>query len=174
MTKPLSDERYSYIQRIIKNTAKDNYPITGHRGEFRYDDWIARNFSEEITFNYENTTLLDNEMVWSVHASITDFIIDYVTGQYEDNKDQDDIPVIIDQHKYITETKINYINTITFTCSRNLAITLVEQSFDATYMNIVERFVMTEIDIDKTNLLKEAEKLKELCDQEFSNGIFVP
>jgi len=112
-------------------------------------------------------------MVWSVFASVTDYTVDYITGQFKSEYDEDEIQVKINQHKFIDEKRVNYINTITFVCARNMPVTLIDPGFSVDNRKISKDNVAAEIKSDRENLLKKAVELKTLCNKEFSNGILV-
>ncbi len=168
-------ENRKYLQRIIDNKAIDDYPTppTGYQKQFRYKGWLAVNYSVDESVIYDNITALDDDMIWGVYGSISDIEIKYRYNDYTD-KDADDKEFTIYAYRNYSEIKLNYINTITFTCARNLAVTLYDYSWDMEHHNIKEENMRTEVEDGKRRLLTQARSLKALCDKEYKHSIFVP
>lgn len=174
--KPLQEERQRYINRITRNKATEDYPRprTGHEKLNKYDEWVFMNYSTDEDIFYDNITLLENDMVWRTFASIEEFDINYQTGSYEEPKTQDDPGILIYQYDTVTENKLNYINSLSFVCARNLAITLYDYDYDVTHYNIKEERLHTEVKEAKDRLLRKAERLKRLCKHKYSTSVFMP
>jgi hypothetical protein len=163
-------ERGEYNNRINSGRALNDYPTqpTGYQKEFRYADWDFRNYTTDERVIFQNISLLDNGMVESVYGSITDYSITYKYHEYYDRDFGS-----IESFKQIPETRLSYIHTISFICSRNLVITLYDYDYDwEFYEKITESGVLAQRDKSRAALLPTAEKLSALCKKKYAREVF--
>ncbi|HII71657.1 TPA: hypothetical protein HA265_02785 [Candidatus Woesearchaeota archaeon] len=170
------EDRRKFALRIDENTAKDEYPKspTGHDQYNRYDEWIASNYTVKEKVIADNMTLLGNGMVWALHASISDYIINYRYHEYEDLDKDTGEKSFIYAYKNVTEVKMDYINTITFKCARNMAVTLLDYTYDFEHYYIKPDHLKVEINEGRDRLVRRAEQISKMCKYKYSASVFVP
>ena len=169
-------EDEAYNRRILSNKAKNDYPLppTGIDRLNKYNQWLVMNYTIDENIIYDNTTLLNNSMVFQTFVSITDFDILYRVGNYTEKETQDDELFVLFDYNTITETKLSYVNAITFTCARNLAITLFDYDYNYQFYRINEDRIPYEVEASKKRLLSKAKKIQNLCKNKYSASVFTP
>ncbi|MBN1544018.1 hypothetical protein JW898_00995 [Candidatus Woesearchaeota archaeon] len=165
-------EMTKYETRISSDKAKDDYPTqpTGYQKQLRYADWEFRNYTKNEEVLFDNVTLLDNSMVESLYASMTDFNITYKYHEYAD-RDKDVAPIYA--YKDVGERRLSYVHALSFTCARNLAITIYDYDFDSEYCTINPECILAQVRTNRASLMSRAGSIRQLCDSKYSNKVFI-
>ncbi|MBW2971917.1 hypothetical protein KY359_02675 [Candidatus Woesearchaeota archaeon] len=164
-------EATRYDNRIITNSALKDYPTqpTGYQKQFRYEDWEFRNYTREENVMFDNTTILDNGMVESLFASITNYSVNYKYHEYFEK----DSGITLEGIREVDEVRLGYTHALSFICARNLVITLYNYDYDATYCRINEECLLKQIDMNRAALIMQAKRMKDVCDKKYSNKVMI-
>jgi len=168
-----SKEMADYEARITSGHATDDYPTqpSGYQKEFRYAEWEYRNFSRYTLVINESTTLLPNGMVESVYAGINYYNLTFKYHEFRDIH----ADTLLEAFKDVEETELNYVQTLSFMCARNLVITLYSYDYDESSYNVISPDVLAaQIPKTRESLVRSAERMKYVCDNKYSNKVFVP
>jgi hypothetical protein len=168
-----SKEMADYELRITSGHAKDDYPTqpSGYQKEYRYVDWEYRNFSRDILVVNDSMTLLPDGMVESVYAGINYYNVTYKYHEFRDIH----ADTLIEAFKDVEEHELNYVQTLSFICARNLVVTLYGYGYDESSYNVITPEVLaSQIPKTRESLIYSAEKIKYICDKKYSNKVFVP
>jgi hypothetical protein len=169
-------EKVEYEERISTGEALDDYPTqpTGYQKEFRYEDWEFRNYTKKENIVSEGVTILDNGMVESIHASITEYNITYKFHEYHDIDYETSEEVLLEDFRVVNEKRLANIHTISFICARNLAITLYEYEYDTDYYDgIKQEYLLEQIDRTRADLTAKAGRIKAICDKKYARKVFI-
>jgi hypothetical protein len=165
-----TEEMVAYEARLNSGNATSDYPTqpTGYQKQFRYLDWTFKNFTKTESVVYEGVSIVGNETVESVYASITGYNVTYKYHEYMDL----DFGAV-EAFKDVDETRLGYIHSLSFICARNLVITIYDYDYDGGYEGISPQNVLDQISMNRQALQKTAEMFESLCNAKYSNKNFV-
>ncbi|MBW2967373.1 hypothetical protein KY362_02705 [Candidatus Woesearchaeota archaeon] len=162
-------DQAEYEARILSGDAKADYPTppTGHEKEFKYKDWEYRKYTVDEQVFLDNVTILDNGMVESVLAVISLYDVVYKYHEFFDSE----IGYPLEDFKTVRETRLDYIHTLSFICSKNTVITLYEYEYDARTIN--EEDILKQLPVNRAKLITRAKPLRQMCREEYLGEMLV-
>jgi len=174
ISQPLNRENAFYVKRFVKNAAIKDYPTqpTGHQKFTRYSEWFAENFTTDEGVVMDKVEPVEEGIVWSVYASISNYTVLYRYTNYTD-RDADGNEYVIYDFKNIREVKLNLFNLMTIRCARNLAVTIYDYGYDVEDHKINREHLLLEIEEGRKRLLNKARRIRSACDDNFSSSVFI-
>jgi hypothetical protein len=164
-----SREQKNYEDRITTGKATEDYPtaVSGYQKQYKYAKWEYRNHTKNTHVIYDNISLLPNGMVESIYSAITQYDIIYKYHQYAEKGDTP-----IEAFKNVDEFYLGYVHSVTFGCSRNLAVTVYNYDYNNDMYKLNEDSIKGQVPVNRQKLLDQAARIKLLCDAEYSEKIF--
>jgi hypothetical protein len=167
---PLNSETTIYEDRISKGNATADYPTqpTGYQKQFRYSDWVFKNYTKAEQIVYEGTKLADNESVESVYASLVSYNVTYKYHEYDNAEGG-----IKEAFNDIKELRLSYIHALSFPCGRNMVMTIYDYDYDGGYEGIYYYGLLDQLNMNRKSLLKSMENLEYVCGFKYGGKNFV-
>ena len=165
-----SAEMAAYEERLSSGKGTADYPTqpSGYQKQYRYADWGYKNYTKKTEVQDQNITLLQNGMVESLYAALTQYNVTY---KYHEYYDEDGATK--EAFKVVQETRLDYIHTLSFTCAPKLAITVYIYDYDMAQAINIEN-LERQIAKNRDSLTAYAGKIRWLCDSKYSDKVFTP
>ncbi|HII71656.1 TPA: hypothetical protein HA265_02780 [Candidatus Woesearchaeota archaeon] len=166
----IEDEKKIYESRMKDKEATKIYPSdpSGYKKAQRYDEWELMNHTSKDDLVMDKVEKLDNGLVLTTYAGMTTYRLTYRFTTSEERSEN----IILYDTKEVTETKLNFVNTISFSCSPETVVTVYDYSYDSQFP-IDRENLRLQADAMKYRLINTAKRLQQSCSAKYRTKMFL-